>query len=456
MSDSSSIVVIIVSICAGIGIALLPSSMWIVSLREKLRFLIQEKERTFEENIKLQEEISLLEKALKSTEMELVEASKERELLYQSQKNLEEVLAQTKEQLVEKMKILSQEALHSSQSHFLSMAKAHFEESQKRFHSDCALRDEKMGGIINPLKSALDAMDKKVSEIEMARKEAFGGLIENINKLSQETSFLSKALRHPSERGKWGEVQLKRLVEMAGLIERCHFTVQETSEDGLLRADMVITLPNERKIIIDAKVPLEAYIKSLEAPTKEVQDREALVHADQLEKHVKALADKKYWEKYKGAIDFIVLFLPSEALLLTALSKRSDLVERSLDKNVLIATPSTLMALLHAVHQGWREARVERDIKDILMLAKEWFDRCSVFVKHLQATGKSLETTVLNYNKSINSFESRFLVTLRKLAKDQQLASGQTFDELEPLSIPIAQVNEASDELDCLPELQAK
>ncbi len=416
------------------------SCMLAFSFREKACGKAEELIRLQEEKDALLHEYEKVKALFHEQEKEYIALVKEREMIQRSYDGVQKYILETKELLVERMKALSHEVLTSTQSHFFTAAKAHFDESQKRFFADCSVRDEKVHSMLNPLKISLEQMNKKVVDLEMLRKESQGALMEQITSLSKETSTLIKALRHPGERGKWGETQLKRLVEMAGLIERCDFSIQETSSDGSLRADMIVTLPNARKVIIDAKVPLEGYIKAIEATSSEVYDREIEGHVEQLEKHIKTLSDKKYWAKYQESIDFTVLFLPSEALLAAALGKKSNLVEKALDKNILIATPTTMMALLHAVKLGWKESQLHKDIQDVVSLAKEWFSRSDVFIDHLQRLGKSLSTSVSSYNSAINSFESRFLVSLRKLAKEQRVGSGFVINELETISLPFAEL----------------
>ncbi len=423
------------------------SCMWAFSLRQQLIAKVQDIAWLKQENDNLKEECKNTKELLYVQEKEYLTLLKEYEIKNSSFQDVQKYIFETKEQLVERMKSLSHEVLTSTQSHFLTVAKAHFDESQKRFFSDCGNRDEKVQNMLNPLKTSLEQMNKKIVDLEMLRKESQGSLLEQITTLSKETSLLIKALRHPVSRGKWGEVQLKRLVEMAGLLERCDFSVQETSQDSSLRADMVITLPNSRKIILDAKVPLDAYIKAIEASDAEAYDKEIELHVEHIEKHIKILADKKYWGKYQGAIDFTIMFLPSEALFTAALAKKATLMERALEKNILIATPTTLMALLHAIKLGWKETELHKDLHEVVQLAQEWFSRSSVFVEHLQKLGKSLYGAVGAYNTAINSFESRFLVTLRKLAKEQKVglfpnnsssASSTLVEDLETISVPIS------------------
>ncbi|MGR3951380.1 MAG: DNA recombination protein RmuC [Chlamydia sp.] len=409
------------------------SCVWAHFLNQQVAFLQTER-------LTLLQELEKARFLLHSEEKEHISLIKEYEATKHSFESIQKYINETKDQLVDRMKLLSHDVLTSTQSHFFTSAKSHFDESQKRFHAECSTRDEKVSQLINPLKSSLEEMNKKVGDLEMLRKESQGAFFEQISVLTKETSFLVKALRHPVERGKWGEAQLKRFVEMAGLLERCDFSTQETSFDGSLRADMVVTLPNSRKIIIDAKVPLEAYLKAIEAESPEICEKEMDRHVEQLEKHIKILSDKKYWGKYQGAIDFTVLFLPSEAILAAALRKKSHLIELAIEKHILLASPSTLMALLYAVKCGWKETLIHKDIQGIIALAKEWSSRSEVFVEHIQKLGKSLSQSVGSYNTAIQSFESRFLVTMRKLAKESEIASNSAIDGLEPLSAPCAEL----------------
>lgn len=415
--------------------------MWGISLREKIQ--VYEKEKIQREQ-KLQELLFELENSknnFNNLEKEYIALAKDHESVSSSFEGIQKYILETKEQLVDKMKMLSHDVLTSTQMHFLNSAKAHFDESQKRFISDCLQRDERFHAVVTPLKTSLDEVKKKVVDFEMQRKESQGVLLDQIATLSKETAFLIKALRHPGERGKWGEVQLQRLVEMAGLMNRCDFSLQETSTDGSLRADMIVTLPNNRKIIIDSKMPLDGYIRAIESVDQEKYQKEIENHVEHLEKHIKTLFDKKYWAKYQGSIDFTVLFLPSEAILAAAIEKRPTLLEKALEKNILLATPSTMMALLHAVKLGWKESQVHSDLHDIVTLAREWVVRSSLFVDHFQKLGKSLGQTVQSFNAAVNSYESRFLVTMRKIANEERVGigvQGNSIAEIDPVSLAIA------------------
>lgn len=335
----------------------------------------------------------------------------------------------------------SQRALRDNNQQFLQLAQESMRRFQSESQADLDQRKQSIQYLLEPIRSALEKTEQQIQNIEKDRHASFGALGEQLRNLStdqlalrQEASRLSSALRNPGMRGEWGELTLKRIVEMAGMVEYCDFMqqVQRSNEERTIRPDMIIRMPDKRELVIDAKTPMDAYMDAAQADNDKDRTQHLQRYARHVREHVRLLSAKRYWEQFEGAPDFVVLFMPGEQFLGAALEHDKTLMNDALEAKVILSTPATLMALLRAVAFGWQQAILTENATRIRDVGVELHKRLSILTSHAERLGKNLEASVDSYNRFLGSMERSVMPSAKRLA-ELGIESGRNIPEMTPL-----------------------
>jgi DNA recombination protein RmuC len=376
--------------------------------------------------------------------------------LQAAQQNLHEqrqLLDQANTKLREAFASVSAEALAKNNEAFLQLAKERFAQLNAEATGSLEQRKTQIEGLLKPLQEILGQYQSRLGDIEKSRVESYSMLREQLGILSetqrtlnQQTSQLVSALRRPNARGQWGEITLKRLVELAGMSSHCDFCEQISvaNEDGRQRPDMLIHLPGEREIVIDCKAALDAFLDAAAAADDDDRKVHLQRHAQQVRARARELGAKSYWSQFKRTPEFVVMFLPGEAFLYAAVEQDGTLIEDCLKNRVIVATPTTLIALLKAIEFGWRQEEISHNAEEIRKHGKDLYDRIVTLAGHFARLGNSLATTVTQYNNAVGSLETRVIATARKIA-ELGARSDKELPDVEPVDVVPRQLTVVGD-----------
>jgi DNA recombination protein RmuC len=364
------------------------------------------------------------------------------------------------EEIERKFGALAQQALKGNAESFLNLVSERFEKHKQAASEDLARRQQAIETMIKPVAQSLEKFEHRIGEIEKAREGAYAAVLTQVRaladgqtRLHSETSKLVTALRSPKTRGRWGEFQLRQVFEMAGMVEHVDFTSEHhvAGADGARRPDAVVRLPGGKAIVIDAKTPLDAYLNAIEAVDESAREQALKAHVRQIRAHVDGLAAKEYWNALPVTPDFVVMFVPGEAFYSAAIEADPELFEAAIGKRVLIATPTTLIALVKAIAYGWQQEKLARNAEEVASLARELYGRIRTFGEHMEKLGAALRSSVERYNRAVGSLEGRVLPTARRFEGLGVVPAGSTVDglaslEVEPRPLTASELTEGDDD----------
>lgn len=367
----------------------------------------------------------------------------------------EAAFEQANSRLTQAFSELANQSLKSNSENFLRMAEQNLGTQHEKAKREASEREKAVESLVKPIKETLERSHKQISELEKSRSEAYGSIKSqletmqiNQQSLKQETHNLVNALRRPEVRGRWGEITLRRLVELAGMVEHCDFQeqVHTSSEDKVFRPDMIVSMPGGRTLVVDVKTPLDAYLAAVEAPD-DAQRKVALQrHSRNVREHIRKLASKSYHEQFSESPEFVILFIPGDQFLSAALNEDPDLIESALSQQIILATPTSFVALLKAVAYGWRQLALAENAQEIKKLAEDMYGRLNAFVGHLNKLGRQLHSSVEHYNRAVGSLERKVLPGARKFV-ELGIKPKKEIEQLEPLeSLPRTIVEAGKDE----------
>ena len=349
---------------------------------------------------------------------------------------------------------LANQSLKSNSENFLRLAEQNLGAQHERAKRELGNREQAVENLVKPIKDALHQSQAQIAALEKSRSEAYGGIKSQLEtmqihqqSLAQETQNLVKALRRPEVRGRWGEITLRRLVELAGMVEHCDFQeqVHTTGDEKSIRPDMIVRMPDHRELVVDVKTPLDAYLEAVEARDDAQRKLGLEKHSRNVREHIRKLASKTYWEQFSKSPEFVILFIPGDQFLSAALNEDPELIEYALSQQIILATPTSFVALLKAVAYGWRQLALADNAEEIRRLAEDLYGRLNAFVGHMNKVGKQLASSVENYNRAVGSLERKVLPGARKFV-ELGIRPKKEIEQVEPLeSLPRSMVETGKD-----------